>query len=561
MVFNQFVYANEPVDIWSVDKQKDENSTGNSNIQNNEETSETIIIQDNLINNIEEGQILSKRKIIGLYDPEENGFALDMWNNTDPKKIFELSKKINNMKLSEDAKNIYTKLLLTNSYPPIEESDEKEFLAMKSDWLIKYRNIDLIKDYLKKNINIEPNEQLTKFVLDELFAINENKQACEFLDELNTNFKDNYLTKFSIYCLIYLKKNEQASIRFDLEKELGYSDPFFEKKFQYLLGYISNSSATSEKNLLNLHLSYTTNKEYRYLPNDKTPKLFWRYLSSNNLLESVNNIDIEDEDQISLLEKATHQGSYEELDLLNLYKRFQFSVDQLLNIELEIQKLSKIQSRALLYQGILLNKDPNIVTNFSKLLKDSFAKENIPNAFNSELKKILKKFKIDELSSELTEFYSKSLEEENSKSVIKFNNKILHQSKLVNYFGKEKISNKKIEKDLNNYLKKIKKSKKNYLITKDIILIEAMISDGIKIKDEYKNLYDSKENTIPTDIQVLINDQEVGMAVLRLIEIIGQDKINDLGSETLYFLINALNQMNIDPIRNEILYNVLPLRA
>ncbi len=561
LVFNQFVYANEPVDIWSVDKQKDENSTGNSNIQNNEETSETIIIQDNLINNIEEGQILSKRKIIGLYDPEENGFVLDMWNNTDPKKIFELSKKINNMKLSEDAKNIYTKLLLTNSYPPIEESDEKAFLAMKSDWLIKYRNIDLIKDYLKKNINIEPNEQLTKFVLDELFAINENKQACEFLDELNTNFKDNYLTKFSIYCLIYLKKNEQASIRFDLEKELGYSDPFFEKKFQYLLGYISNSPATSEKNLLNLHLSYTTNKEYRYLPNDKTPKLFWRYLSSNNLLESVNNIDIEDEDQISLLEKATHQGSYEELDLLNLYKRFQFSVDQLLNIELEIQKLSKIQSRALLYQGILLNKDPNIVTNFSKLLKDSFAKENIPNAFNSELKKILKKFKIDELSSELTEFYSKSLEEENFNNDIKFNNKILHQSKLVNYFGKEKISNKKIEKDLNNYLKKIKKSKKNYLITKDIILIEAMVSDGIEIKDEYKNLYESKENTIPTDIQVLINDQEIGMAVLRLIEIIGQDKINDLGSETLYFLINALNQMNIDPIRNEILYNVLPLRA
>ena len=559
MIFNQLVYANEPVDIWSVDKKQDENVTVNSNIQNNENTSE-IIIQDNSISNIEEGQILSKRKIVGLYDPEENGFVLDMWNNTDPKKIYELSKKINNMKLSEDAKNIYTKLLLTNSYSPKEESDEKAFLAMKSDWLIKFRNTDLIKEYLKKNINIE-NEKLTKFVLDELFAINENKQACELLDELNTNFKDNYLTKFSIYCLIYLKKNEKASLRYDLEKELGYNDPFFEKKFQYLLGYISNSTATSEKDLLNLHLSYITNKEYRYLPNDKTPKLFWRYLSSNNLLESVNNIDIEDENQISLLEKATHQGNYEELDLLNLYKRFQFSVDQLLNIELEIQKISKIQSRALLYQGILLNKDPNIVINFSKLLKDSFKKDNIPNAFNSELKKILKNFKIDELSSELTEFYSKILEEENFNNDIKFNNKILHQSKLVNYFGKEKISNKKIEKDLNNYLKKIKKSKKNYLITKDIILIEAMISDGIEIKDEYKNLYESKENTIPTDIQVLINDQEIGMAVLRLIEIIGQDKINDLGSETLYFLINALNQMNIDPIRNEILYNVLPLRA
>ncbi len=554
--------ANEPVDIWSIDKKESENNSVNTNLDNNiSDEGETIVIEETLTNSIEEGEISNRRKIVGLYDPEENGFALEMWNNTDPKKIFELSKKINNMDLSEDAKNIYTKLLLTNSYSPSKKKDEKNFLDMKSDWLIKFRDIDLIKEYLKKNVDIEPNEQLTKFVLDELFAINENKEACEFLEELNKNFKDNYLTKYSIYCLIYLKKNEQASLRYDLEKELGYNDPFFEKKFQFLLGYISNSTDTSEKDLLNLHLSFLTNKEYKYLPNDKTPKIYWRYLSSNNLLESTNNIDIKDENQISLLEKATHRGNYEEIDLLNLYKRFQFSVDQLLNIEGEILRTSKIQSRALLYQGILLNNDPNTVTSLSKLLKESFEKDNIPNAFNRELKKILENFKLEELSSDLTEFYSKSLEQESLENEIKFNNKILHQSKLVKYFGRESISKKKVEKDLNNYLKKIKKSKKNYLITKDIVLIEAMVSDGIEIKEEYKSLYNSKENTIPTDIQVLINDQEIGMAVLRLIEIIGQDKIKDLGSETLYFLINALNQMDIDPIRNEILYSVLPLRA
>ena len=86
-----------------------------------------------------------------------------------------------------------------------------------------------------------------------------------------------------------------------------------------------------------------------------------------------------------------------------------------------------------------------------------------------------------------------------------------------------------------------------------------MVSDGIEIKEEFKNLYDAKENTIPTDIQILINDKEIGMAVLRLVEIIGQDKISELGSETLYFLINALNQMDIDPIRMQgILFSVLP---
>ncbi len=556
-----YSYANEPVDIWSIEKEKGENITTNSDLEDNNETSETIVINNNLTSSIEEGEILNKKKVVGLYDPEENGFDLEMWNNTEPNKIFELSKKINNMTLSEDAKNIYTKLLLTNSYSPKDEIDEKIFLDIKSDWLIKFRDVDLIKKYLKKNIDINSKDQLTKFVLNELFSINENKKACEFLEELNTNFKDNYLTKFSIYCLIYLKKNEQASLRYDLEKELGYKDPFFEKKFQYLQGYVSESPDTSETDLLNLHLSYLTNKEYKYVPNDKTSKIYWRYLSSNNLLESLNTIDTQDEKQISLLEKATHQGNYEEIDLLNLYKRFQFSIDQLLNIDDEIQKISKIQSRALLYQGILLNKDPNIVVKLSRALKESFKNDNISNAFDDELKKILKKYDLKDLSSDLTKFYSITLEQDKLDIDIKYNNKILHQSKLVKYFGKENVSNKKIEKDLNNYLKKVKKSKTNYLITKDIILIEAMVSDGIEIKDEYKDLFNSKENTIPTDIQILINDREIGMAVLRLIEIIGQDKIEDLGSETLYFLINALNQMNIDPIRNEILYSVLPLRA
>ena len=142
-----------------------------------------------------------------------------------------------------------------------------------------------------------------------------------------------------------------------------------------------------------------------------------------------------------------------------------------------------------------------------------------------------------------------------------YNNKILHQSKLVKYFSEETISKKKIEKDLNNFLKKVKKSKKNFLVTKDIILIEAMESDGINVSEEFKYLYALDDNSMPTDIQVLINDDETGMAILRLIEIIGQDNIKDLGSETLYFVINALNQMDIDPIRNEILYNILPLRA
>ena len=145
LIFFSYVNANEPVDIWNIEKKKKENISINSNSENKNESSETVVIQGNSVGDIEQEEILGKRKIVGLYDPEENGLNLEMWNNTDPKKIFKLSKKINSMALSDDAKNIYTKLLLTNSYSPKNESDEKVFLEMKSDWLIKFRDIDLIK--------------------------------------------------------------------------------------------------------------------------------------------------------------------------------------------------------------------------------------------------------------------------------------------------------------------------------------------------------------------------------------------------------------------------------
>ena len=279
------------------------------------------------------------------------------------------------------------------------------------------------------------------------------------------------------------------------------------------------------------------------------------------MLASINDVNLEDEEEVFLLEKATHDQNYDENELFNLYKRFQFSIDQLLNVESEHQKLSKIKSRALLYQGILLSNNANDKIKLCEILKNSFIQDNISLAFNKELKTILKQYELEDLSSELTNFYEVYTEVNKKNNKIKYNNKILHQSKLVKYFSEETISKKKIEKDLNNFLKKVKKSKKNFLVTKDIILIEAMESDGINVSEEFKYLYTLDDNSMPTDIQVLINDDETGMAILRLIEIIGQDNIKDLGSETLYFVINALNQMDIDPIRNEILYNILPLRA
>ena len=176
---------------------------------------------------------------------------------------------------------------------------------------------------------------------------------------------------------------------------------------------------------------------FKYVPTKKTSKLFWTYLRSNNLLDSTSDIDTADEEKISLLEKATHERNYNEKDLLNIYKKFQFSVDQLLNIDREKENLSNIKARALMYQGILLNDDPNKVTKLSKDLKSSFTNDGIEDAFKDELRFILERFKESELSSDLTDFYVLNSKVENTNKKIKYAlNHIIFQLILFIYIVK-----------------------------------------------------------------------------------------------------------------------------
>ena len=84
---------------------------------------------------------------------------------------------------------------------------------------------------------------------------------------------------------------------------------------------------------------------------------------------------------------------------------------------------------------------------------------------------------------------------------------------------------------------------------------------GLDLSKKYKKLYEVTNHNMPNDIQVLINNNESGIVLLRLVEVIGQDRLKDIGSETLYFIISALNQLNMDPLRNKILLKILPLKV
>ena len=568
LLFFQNSYSTETVDIWDLDKQLDEDNINNNEIVETEDILQNPIfgIQSNKKNDLiinEEKYLLSKNiNITGIYDPADNNLSMDMWENSNGLRILEIMKKIQSISLSEDASNILNIALLTNSYFPNKNITKEQFLKIKSDWLIKQKNFDLIEMYLEKNKNLENGSNLIKYYLDHYLSRSDLGKACEIFDKINILINDDYISKFNIYCLINLGKNEEAQLQFDLLKEIGFKDNFFEQKYVYLVGYDENIAGDiSEESLLDFHLSHRTNPDFKFEPKIKTSKLIWKYLSSSNLLEKVNDIDLENKDKIFTIEKATHDKNYEEEELFTLYERFMFNINQLLTVQESYKLLPNFEARALIYQGILLTKEPSGKIKLIKLLKDLFEQDKISNAFDDKLVKFLKEIHETEVPSNYTNFYHFYLQNSiTNKKKIEFNNKIIHQSKLLNYF-KEDYNKKNIDKDLEYLLKKIKKNKKYFFQIKDQILLESLKADGVQIPKKYENIYEPTEANIPYDIQVLINNNEIGLALLRFVEIIGEDKIIDVDSETLYFIISALNQLNTYQLRNKILLKVLPLKV
>ena len=558
-----FANANEPEDIWSKNNEDIEIKTEEIKLNNENKEIKEIYEGTELSEKIflEENVLEDNSSLIGLYDPKDNDLKIDMWKNSDGDQVNYIIEKLFKMDLSNDAHDILKIAILTNSYIPSINMDQKKFNSYKINYLLKKKDLDLINEFLLKNKTLENNHELIIQYVD-YYLINGNlDKSCNLLDNNDLIFDNNYLEKFKIYCLINSDKRNEAQLYFDLNKEKGFKDKFFEDKYDYLLGYKEKINiGTSEKSPLNFHLSHITDENFSFDPNIDTPKFIWKYLSNYNLLKGVNSIDLQNGKKIEALEKATHEKNYNEQELFSLYKRFEFTLNQLLTADETYKYLPNFEGRALLYQKILLTYDIEQKLKHSLELKKSFENDKLENAYDQELSKLINSIELEDVPAQYTSFYNdnKKINVE-YKNQIKFNNKIIHQSKLLNYFA-DVYDTEKTSKETNNLLKKIKADKKYVISNKDKILLDSLSYDGIQIQKKYKNIYSQNPN-IPTDLQVLINNNDIGMILLRLSEIIGEDSIEALGTETLYFITSVLNQINLDKIRNKIILKILPIKV
>ena len=562
LISYQSLHSEEEIDIWNKDIKKKStiikteptsNQSINSEIFKKSQTNNKIKIEDEILESSE------NVKIFGIYDPAENNFNLNMWSQTEAENVRSSFKRIKKIKLSNTATKLFENTILSFAYPP-KGMNEKEFVNLKIDWMIENKRIELIEKFLKQNTTFPNKKKLIQYLVDDNIAKADIKKGCQKINFLDKSIKDSYLDKFKIYCLIFNKSKNEAQLQLDILREENQSDNFFDEKINFLLGVTSKTSEkVKEDNLLNFYLSSVTIKDFKYEPKKDTAKIIWEYLNAANLIKLD---DAQDKDKLRGLEIAANQDQFDKQKIFDIYSNIVFDLNSLIKAEDIYQTFDNIDARALVYQKFLLSDNEENKVKLLFILKELFKKDNLSNIFVEFLSNRLKEISLEDIPDSYQEVVQKNIItiEELKLGKIKFDDKILHRSRLLRYFNQE-IDQKKAQKDFLKIYKKIKKNKKYFFSAKDIALVESLAKDGFEIPKEFKYQEISKKYNVPSNLLKLKERNESAFLTLKLVEIIGEDEAHNLDPETIYFITHLLNQNNLQKIRNQILISALPLRS
>ena len=429
--------SEEKIDIWknkenkalesqNLEKEK-EKLKENSNLKSSQtiKTLETIQIQES--STIE----TNKQKVFGVYDPATNNFNLNMWSTTKAEDLRSSLKRLDKIELSKSSKEILEGILLSFSYPP-KGMTEKEFVGLKTNWLIKNDRVNLIESFLKQNEEFDGKSKLVQYLVDKNIASANIKEGCEKIKFIDAKIKDSYLEKFKIYCLVFNKKNPEAQLLLDLLREQKQSSKFYDDKINFLLGMAEKTSKKiNEKNLLNFYLSSITIKDFKYEPTKTTKPEIWKYLNAANLIKLD---DYSDKEKLKELEIAANNNRLDKNKIFEIYKQVPFNLNTLINAKDRYQSLNESDARALLYQKYLLSESNDTKMEYLLLLEELFKKNEMNNIYSKFLSNRIEEIGIENLSEDFKQEARERIvsDEDLLLGKVKYNDKIIHQSKILN---------------------------------------------------------------------------------------------------------------------------------
>ena len=566
-LFSTPLKSEDEIDIWKKNNAEEKESTQINKKINKEETQKlnfdsikTIELNQKI--EITDGSLKEnsqEAKVFGIYDPADNDFDLNMWSSTKAEDIKSSLKRLEKIKLSKTADEILERILMSFAYSP-RGMKEDEFTDLKINWLIKNQRTDLIENFVKQNKEFKSKSRAVQYLVDDSIAQADINEGCEKIKFIDKEIKDAYLEKFKIYCLVFNNKKSEAQLLLDLLREQNQSDKFYDDKINFLLGVSDKTSKKiNENNLLNFYLSSITNKDFNFKPNKNTKKEIWQYLNASNLIKVE---DISDKERLNELELAANKGQINKDIIFKIYQQVPYNLSELINAKDKYQNLQGIEARSLIYQKYLLSEDNESKMEYLFLLEELFKKENLQNIYSKFLSDKIQEIGIENISERYQEIAQSRIirDDEFALGKVKYNDKILHQSKILKYYF-ENENEKKVQKDIDKIFKKISKNRKYFYSAKDLALIDSLINDGFSLPSnfDYKNL--AKKFDIPKNLLKLIENNQNAFLALKIVEIIGEDEPNELDPETIYFITNLLNKMNLKQIRNLVFNTALPLRA
>ena len=559
------LYSEEKIDIWKNKKKKEVTAEPLKQEEKNNQrkpdllSSQTIKAIEKI--QIDEGsQIQTEEQVVyGIYEPANYDFNLNMWSSTKAEDLRLSLKRLNKINLSRSSNEILEAILFSFSYPP-QGMDKKEFIDLKINWLIENDRINLLENFLKQNKKFDGKSKAVQYLVNKNIASGDIKEGCEQIKFIDTSIKDSYLEKFKIYCLIFNDKKPEAQLLLDLLREQNQSNKFYDDKINFLLGLTDKTNnKINEKNLLNFYLSSITITDFKYEPTKKTKPEIWKYLNAANLIKLE---DASDKEKLRELEIAANNDQLDKKKIFEIYKQIPFNLNILINAKSNYQTLNESDARALIYQKYLLSEANESKIEYLFLLEELFKKADLINIYSKYLSDKIEEIGIENLPEEYQEIAQARIvsEEDLILGKVKYNDKILHQSKILKYYV-EGESKKKVQKDIDKIFKKITKNKKYFISAKDLALADALITDGFSLPSNFKYNELAEKFDVPRNLLQLIDNDQKAFLALKIVEIIGEDEPYELDPETIYFVTNLLNKMNLVTIRNKVLNSALPLRT
>ena len=559
------LFGEEKIDIWKNKNKTDIESSQKSEKKENGLQEKSSLQSSEPIKTLEKIQIQEsssiqkdEQKVYGIHDPANYDFDLNMWSSTKADDLRSSLKRLNKVELSKSSKEILEAILFSFSYPP-QGMSEKEFVDLKINWLIDNDRVDLIESFLKQNEQFSSKSKAVEYLVNKNIASANIKEGCEKIKFIDAKIKDAYLEKFRIYCLVFNEKKSEAQLLLDLLREQKQSSKFYDDKINYLLGVTDKTNKKiNEENLLNFYLSSVTVTDFEYEPTNKTKKEIWTYLNAANLIKFE---DASDKKKLKELEIAANNNQLDKSKIFEIYKQIPFNLNTLINAKNNFQTLNESDARALIYQKYLLSDSIESRIEYLFLLEDLFKKNNLANIFSKFLSDRIEEIGIENLPTKYQETAQAKIvsEEDLLLGKVKYNDKILHQSKILKYYteGENKV---KVQKDINKIFKRIGKNKKYFISAKDLALADTLIADGFSLPSSFKYNELSQQIDVPSNLLQLAENNQKAFLALKIVEIIGEDEPYQLDPETIYFVTNLLNKTDLVTIRNKVLNSALPKR-